>query len=99
MCLIFHMRLFGDGLTVDFNVVCEKGVLCLLGGVVSVALIGEILFCVVVGSFSTISSFRKRDGVFMSCCVKFLVSLRISCVLMKNEFKLLLLVLPLNFLL
>ena len=47
MCLIIHMRVFGDGLTVDCNVQCGKGVLCLLGGVVSVGLIGEILLKVV----------------------------------------------------
>ena len=52
--------------------------------------------CVVVGSDSTISSFTKCDGVWISCCVKFIVPLRVSCVFMKFEIKLLLLVLSLT---
>ena len=45
---------------------------------------------------STISSFTKGDGVWMSCCIKFLVRLWVSCVLMNEKFKRLLLVLSLK---
>ena len=41
-------------------------------GVVKFGCIGEILCCVVVVVW-TISSFMKCDGVWISCCVRFLV--------------------------
>ena len=55
-------------------------------GVVKFGRIGEILCCVVV--VWTISSLMKCDGVWISCCVRFLVPLRFSlCMIV--EFKLL----------
>ena len=56
----------------------------------------RIFCCVAIGNVSTITSFAKCDGVHISCCVNFLVPLRVSCVLIDIEFKLLLLVLSLN---
>ena len=41
-----------------------------LCGVVNVGCIGEILCCGVVSNVSTISSFTKCDGVWISCGVK-----------------------------
>ena len=51
---------------------------------------------VVLGNFSNFTSFAMCDGVHISCCVKFLIPLGFSCVLIDIEFKLLLLVLSLN---
>ena len=45
--------------------------------------------CVATGSVSTISSFTKYGGVWMSSCVKFLLPLRVSCVFINVEFELL----------
>ena len=56
-------------------------------GVLKFGCIGEILCCVVVVVW-TISSFMKCDGVWISCCVRFLVPLRFS-LCMTVEFKLL----------
>ena len=55
----------------DFIVVGENGVLFFLCGVVNVGCIVEILtLYVVVSNISTISSFTKCDGVWISCGVK-----------------------------
>ena len=58
--------------------------------------IGEILCCVVVGIFSTIFLYTKRDGVWIFCFVRFLGPLRVYCVFIKVEFKLLLPFLSIN---
>ena len=54
---------------------CASEVFVFLG-VVKFGRIGEILCCVVVDW--TISSFMKCDGVWISCCVRFLDPLRFS---------------------
>ena len=90
-----------DDVTVDCNVVDGKRILFSLCGVVSVGWLREILQLFVVFqlfvsticfnySVSTICSFTKCDGVWISCFVKFLVPLTFSNVLMNVEFKLLL---------
>ena len=84
-------------MTVDCNFSCGKGIIFYLCGVVSVGWIGEIFCCVVKGSVSSFSSFTRCDGVWISCCVKFLVALRVSSILLNDELKLLLLALSLNF--
>ena len=58
-------------------------------GVVKFGLIGEMLRCVsVVVIVLTVSSFIKCDEVCKSCCVRFLVPLKLS-LFMNVEFKLL----------
>ena len=47
-----------------------------------------MLCCAVVVIASTTSSLTKPDGTWISCCVRFFVSFRLSCC-MKVEFKLL----------
>ena len=57
-------------------------------GVEGFGCIGEILcYVVVVVTVANTSSFAKCDGVWISCCVRFLVPLRFSCCMMV-EFKL-----------
>ena len=76
-----------EGLTVDCKVTCGSVVFLFLG-VVRFGCIDEILCCVVVTVVWTISSFMKCDGVWISCCVRFLVPLKFSwCITV--EFKLL----------
>ena len=60
----FFCEYFGttDGFTVDWIVVCGKGVF-LLCGIVSGGWMGETLCCIVVGIVSTISLLLKCDGV------------------------------------
>ena len=72
-------------LTVDCKFTCVCSVFIFLG-VVKLGCIGEMLCCVVVVVW-TISSFMKFDGVWISCCVRFLVPLRFS-LCMTVEFKL-----------
>ena len=55
-----------------------------------------MLCCVVAGIVSTLSSLIKCDGVSISCCVRFLIPLRFSCLLMNVEFKPLLSFLSVN---
>ena len=70
----------------DCNVTCGKdGFLGL--GVERFGFIGEILCCVVVIIFSTISSFTGCGGIWLSCWVRFLVPFRFSCRIVV-EFKL-----------
>ena len=57
-------------------------------GVVRLVWIGEMLCCAVVVIVSTISSLKKWDEVWISCCVRFHVPFKLSW-LLKVEFKLL----------
>ena len=45
-----------------------------------------MLCCVVVDIVSVISSFATYDEVRFFCCVRYLVTLRFSCVIINNEF-------------
>ena len=58
---------------------------------------GEKLCCVVIGNVSIIFWFKKGDEVWISFCFKFLVLLRVSCILLNCDFKLLLVVLSFKF--
>ena len=53
--------------------------------------------CIFIGIVLTVSSFTNCAGARISCCIKFLVPSRVSCVLVDVEFKLLLLVFSLIF--
>ena len=57
---------------------------------------GEMLCCVVVGIVSTTSSLIKCDGVWISCCVRFFAPLKVFCVLINVEIKLIFSVLSVN---
>ena len=50
---------------------------------------GQMFCSVVAGIISSISSFTKSDGVRISCCARFLLPFKFSCVLINVEFKLL----------
>ena len=98
MCLLIHMRVFGNNRWLNCWLYCisrERSFVLLMWYCKWWVNMG-ILCCVVVGSVSTISSFTKCEGAWMSCCVKFPVPLKVSCVLMNVDFKQLLLVLSLK---
>ena len=83
-CLVIHSWKFWskrNWFTVDCMVVGGNAVF-LFCGVVIVGWIAEMLRCVVNGFVLTTSSFTKCDGVWISCCVRFLVQFNICCVLM-----------------